>query len=63
MFLHDMLETLRRSFRVNSEEGEEYIYSAVQLRSVRNANGNVIEITLDQARYIDDIPSMTLEND
>ena len=56
-----VLEVLRGVFSVGSEEREEYVFCGVHLECKRDDDGNVIEITLDQQKYIDEIAEISLK--
>ena len=56
-----VLQALRSVFSVGSENREEYLFCGVHLECKRDDDGNLIEITLDQQKYIDEITEISLE--
>ena len=56
-----VLEALRGVFSVGSEKREEYIFCGVHLECKRDDEGNLIETTLEQQKYIDEIAEILLE--
>ena len=56
-----LLEALHGVFFVRSEGREDYIFFGVHLECKSDDDGNLIEITLDQQKYIDEIAEISLE--
>ena len=56
-----VLQALRGVFSVGSERREEYVFCGVHLECKRDDDGNLIEITLEQQIYIDEIAEILLE--
>ena len=56
-----VLQALRGVFSVGSEKREEYVFCGVHLECKRIDDGNLIEMTLDQQEYIDEIAEIPLE--
>ena len=59
--ISSVLEALHGVFCVGSEKREEYVFCGVHLECKRDENGNLIEIMLDQQKYIDEIAEIFLE--
>ena len=59
--ISSVLEALHSVFSVGSEKREEYVFCGVHLECKRDDDGNLIEITLDQQKYIDEIAEISLE--
>ena len=56
-----VLEALRGVFSVGCKRREEYVFCGVHLECKRDDDGNLVEITLDQQKYIDEIAEISLE--
>ena len=56
-----VLQALRGVFSVGSEKREEYVFCGVHLECKRDDDGNLIEVTLDQKKYIDEIAEISLK--
>ena len=59
--ISSVLEALHSVFSVGSEKREDNVFYGVHLECKRDDDGNLIEITLDQQKCIDEIAEISLE--